>query len=104
MLGSQFKSTACATGVNPEPETDTTAGELFALLTNETVALALPVAVGANLIDAVVLAPTATVLGSVSPVTVKALLPVTFAAEMVTEAFPVLLRVTVRLELLPTAT
>ena len=90
--------------MNPEPEADTTAGELFALLTKETDALAFPGVGGANLTDAVVLAPTATVFGSVSPVTVKALLPVTFAAEIVTEAFPVLLSVTVWLALLPTAT
>ena len=89
--------------MNPEPETDTTAGELFALLTNETDPVTLPGVVGANLMDAVVVAPTATVFGSVSPVTLKPA-PVTLAADMVTEAFPVLLSVMVLLALLPTPT
>jgi hypothetical protein len=68
-LACQLKSTECASGVKADPETDTTAGELLALLTNETEPDAVPGAVGANLMDAVVLAPTATVFGRVRPVT-----------------------------------
>jgi hypothetical protein len=103
MLACQLRSTACATGVNPDPEVETTAGELFALLTNETEPVELPGAGGAKLMVAVVLAPAATDLGKVIPLTLYPL-PVTFAADMLTVALPVLVRVTDLLELPPTAT
>jgi hypothetical protein len=99
----QLKSTKWATGVNADPETVTTAGELLALLTNETEPLTAPAACGAKLMVAVVLAPTATVRGNVIPVTLNPA-PVTLAADIVTEALPVLLRVTVRVAVSPTAT
>ena len=103
MLGLQFRSTACATGTNPDPESDITAGELVALLTNDTEPVELPAAAGAKLTVAVVLAPAATVRGKVIPLTLYPL-PVTLAADMLTEAFPALLKVTDLLELDPTAT
>ena len=102
-LACQLRSTACATGVNPDPETDTIVGELVALLTNDTDPVEFPAAVGAKLIVAVVLAPTATDLGKVIPLTLYPA-AVTFAAEILTVAFPALVRVTDRLAVLPTAT
>ena len=102
-LAFQLRSTKCAIGTNPEPETDITAGELVALLTNDTEPVELPDAPGAKLMVAVVLAPAATVVGKVIPLTLYPL-PVTLAAEMLTVAFPALLKVTDLLELPPTAT
>jgi len=80
-----------------------TAGELVALLTNDTEPVEFPAAVGPKLMVAVVLAPAATVRGKEIPLTLYPP-PVTLAADMLTEAFPVLLKVTDLLELVPTAT
>ena len=77
--------------------------ELEAFEVRTILPLMVPAAVGANFTVKEELCPAFSVRGSVSPLRLIPL-PVTEAAEMVTEEPPVLLRVSARLALLPTCT
>ena len=60
----------CATGVAaPVPVSGRSVGEFDAVLTNDTLPFAVPVAVGAKFTINDVLAPAATVIGTVIPLT-----------------------------------
>jgi hypothetical protein len=72
----------------PFPDSETTAGELVALLTKDTVPVALPLAWGVNVIVTFWLLPPAIVIGGAEPVRLNPV-PVKFAAETVTEDVPV---------------
>lgn len=87
----------------PVPETVTVAGELLALLTNETDPDTAPVVVGANVTFAVTLAPAATVVPALTPVTLIPA-PEVFTAEIVAVALPEFVSVTEFEELLLTTT
>ncbi len=89
--------------VTPVPENETTAGELVAVLTTETLPEVLPVMVGAKVAVKLVLWPEVSVRGSESPLMLNPL-PVTVACETVTLPVPLLVRVTVPLLLLLTVT
>ncbi len=80
--------------VTPVPESETTAGELVAVLTTETLPEALPAEVGAKLAVKLVLWPAVSVRGSESPLMLNPA-PVTVACETVTLPVPVLVRVKV---------
>ncbi len=69
---------ALSRAVTPLPASETAVGELVALLTIETEPVALPVTVGANLTENVVLCPPARVRGRVSPLMLNPA-PVTLA-------------------------
>src|SRR5205823_4170465 len=100
VLALQFTSTECCR--TPAPETVMVAGELLALLTNETDPDTAPVADGANTTVAVTLPPAATVIPAVTPVTLIPA-PETLTAEIVAVALPAFVSFTVWLELLLTA-
>ena len=104
-LGCQFNVTVCCTGAVPEPLSATVAGEFVALLTNETLPEAAPLLAGAKTTFAVLLAPTASVNGKVTPLTLKPDPdPVILADETATAELPVLLSVTAWLADPPTST
>jgi hypothetical protein len=89
----------------PEPLSATVAGELLALLTNDTVSDAAPLLAGANTTFAVLLAPAASVNGKVTPLTLNPDPdPSMLADETVTAELPVLLSVTAWLADPPTST
>ena len=87
----------------PVPESAMFRGELEALETMERVPLAEPVAVGVKVAAKVTLSLAVRVVGKVNPLMENAA-PVTLACEMVTEEPPVLVSVSERFVLLPTAT
>jgi hypothetical protein len=99
----QFKLAVCCTAAVPEPLSVAVAGELVALLTNETLPEAVPLLEGAKVNVALLLPAAATVNGKVSPVTPNPE-PVKLAEETVTDELPVLLRFTVWLPDCPTST
>lgn len=103
MLAFQLKSVECGSGATPVPVRVAVAGELVALLTNETDPDAAPLEPGVNVSVTCLLPPAAIAAGSVSPVTLKPD-PAGFAAETVTEPVPVFDRVTVCVALVPTTT
>ena len=80
--------------VTPVPESETTAGELVAVLATETLPEALPATVGAKVTVKLVVWPAVRVRGSESPLMLKPA-PVTVACETVTVPVPLLVRVTV---------
>ncbi len=85
---------ALSRSVTPIPESETTAGELVAVLTTETLPEALPATAGAKVAAKLVLWPAARVRGSESPLMLNPV-PVTVACETVTLPVPVLVSVTV---------
>lgn len=93
----------CWSEVVPEPLSVTVVGELVALLTNETVPLAVPLLNGAKVTVTVWLEPAANVNGKLSPLRLKPD-PIRLAEETVTAELPVLLSVTALLAELPTTT
>jgi len=94
LLAPQLKSTEWAVAVKPDPERDTNAGEFGPLLTKDTEPLALPAVCGANVIEAVALAPTAIDFGNVIPLTLNPL-PLILAADTVRLELPLFVNVTV---------
>lgn len=87
----------------PVPDTVMVAGELLALLTKETDPEIAPEAAGANVTLAVMLAPAATVVPALTPLTLMPA-PEMLTAEIVAVALPELVKVTALLELLFTTT
>jgi len=85
------------------PLSDTVNGEPGALLVMETLPLALPVVVGANVAVNVVFEPSLTVTGSVSPEMLKPV-PLVLAAVIVTLAVPELVSVKTSDPVPPTST
>jgi hypothetical protein len=69
LLATQLRSTECATGVAPPPVNEAVAGELVALLTNETEPEAVPLVCGVNAMFTPMLAPAAIVKGRLTPMT-----------------------------------
>ena len=94
----------CCTGAVPEPLSATVAGEFVALLTNETLPAALPLADGAKLTLPVWLAPAVKVNGKVNPLTLNPEPVDGLAEETVTEELPVLDSLTALLADDPTST
>jgi hypothetical protein len=92
LLGCQLSMAVCWTVVTPEPLSATVKGELLALLTNETLPVAVPLLEGAKVRLAVWLAAAARVNGKVSPVIVNPA-PVRLADETVAAELPVFLNV-----------
>ncbi len=80
--------------VTPVPDSETTAGELVAVLTTETLPEKLPVTVGAKVAVKLVLWPAVRVRGSESPLMLNPA-PVAVACETVTLPVPLLVRVRV---------
>ena len=91
LLGVAVSKKVCAT---PVPESETTAGELVAVLATETLPEALPGVVGAKVAVKLVVWPAVRVRGSESPLMLKPA-PATVACEMVTLPVPVFASVTV---------
>ena len=86
----------------PDPDKATTSGEPGALLTIETLPVALPVALGENLAANVVLCPTFNVNGAARPVMLNPV-PDALPAEIATLAVPVFVSVTFTDALAPTS-
>ena len=87
----------------PVPLSEMVVGELDASLMSETLPVALPAAVGAKVAVKDVLCPVVRVRGSVRPL-IENPLPVTLAWVIVRLAVPELLKLTVRLLVVPTLT
>lgn len=102
MLPVHERSTECCTGATPLPESETAAGELVALLTNETEPENGPLVSGAKVTLTVLVVPAAMVIGKLT-VALKTP-PVKLAAETETDELPVLERVIACVELFPTST
>ena len=100
VLGFQERVTECCGGAAPVPDSDNAKGVFVALLTNDKVAEAVPVALGVKLTLNVLLVPDAIVNGNVSPLTVYSLLE-EVADDTVTLA-PVALKVADLVALTPT--
>src|SRR5437899_9149182 len=98
-LGGVMESCGCT----PVPLRAMVLGELGALLTSDTLADTLPVAVGANCTLKVLDWPAGRVSGNVDPLMLKPA-PVTVACAMVKLAVPELVRVIVCVLVLPTTT
>jgi hypothetical protein len=103
VLACQARVTECGSGAVPEPLSATVAGEVVALLTNDTVPVAVPLLEGANATFAVWLLLAATVNGKESPLRPNPE-PVVLAEETVTAELPVLVSVTGLLIEPPTTT
>lgn len=101
-LGDQFRSTRCCGGCVPEPAKVAVAGEPGALVTNEAVAVALPLDCGVKVMVNVALWPVAIVMGRLGPVSLNSEL-LTDADETVTLA-PLAVKVAVMFLLAPTIT
>lgn len=102
MLPTQVKSTECGTGATPVPESDTKAGELVALLTNETEPEYGPLVSGLKTTFTDIDAPAEIVIGKATEA-LKAP-PVKFADEIETDVLPVFESVIAWVELFPTST
>lgn len=102
-MACQFNVAVCCSVAVPEPLSVAVAGEVVALLTNETLPKAVPLLEGVKVKLAFLLAAAASVNGKVSPVTPNPE-PVKLAEETVTDELPVLLRFTVWLPDCPTST
>ena len=102
-LGDQLSVTWKLVDEAPVPESAIVVGEFVALLVMVTLPLALPAAVGSNTAENDVLCPALSVRGRARPVTEKPV-PVTLSLDSETLAFPVLVSVTVCVELVPVVT
>ena len=102
MLSLQDRSTLCCGGVVPVPVSDSLVGEFVALLMNEAVADAAPLACGVNVTVNDLLPPAEMVKGNESPLRANSEV-LTLAEDTVTLA-PVAFSVPVRLALDPTVT
>lgn len=100
-LGCQESVTECAPA--PVPDRATTAGEFEAVLTTETLPVALPTLVGAKTTLKLVFCPAARVSGDKEPLR-RNPVPLTVAEETLTLPLPVLLRTTGKVLLLPVVT
>ena len=67
VLALHDRSTWCGGGADPVPVSEATAGELLALLLNEAVAVAVPLAWGVNVMLKDALWPAASVSGKLKP-------------------------------------
>ena len=92
-----------AVEVTPEPLTVTTAGELLALLLTEILPAVLPVVVGANVTSTAALCPGASIVLELTPLALKPA-PEAVTLEIVTLEFPLFVRVTGNVLLLPSFT
>ena len=101
VLATHERATKC--WFAPVPVNDTVLGELEALLTSETVPVAVPVTVGEKPTLNDVFWPGERVRGSVKPVMLK-FEPVRFACEMIALPVPVLLTISGAVLLVPTVT
>ena len=102
-LGDQFSVTWKFVDEAPVPESAIVVGEFVALLVTVTLPLALPAVVGSNTTENDVLCPALSVRGRARPVTEKPV-PVRLSLDNETLALPVLVSVTVCVELVPVVT
>src|SRR5207249_11147908 len=102
LLGLHDRSTLCCGGGVPLPLNAATAGELAALLANETLSDAVPLACGVNTTLTVALCPAVTVRGNETPLRVNS--EVLNPAEETVTLAPVALNVALLVLLCPTMT
>ena len=89
--------------VTPLPLREMVAGELLALLATETLPLAVPAPVGANVTFSVAVCPGVRVVLALTPLALYPV-PLVLTPEIVTFEFPVFVNVTLKTLLLPTFT